>query len=235
VEMKKRDPKFQEKTTDSIFSEGFSVYDMGISYPLSFKGVKYYKDLYKNVSVYPSLSYRYFLGGKNIAFGFGFHIAFYSDIGYTAVANQRGKAEGSLETSSQRTQLSVLPYQFLFLFHLSPVADKVVFDAWAGYQELYWEEVRSVAQSEEESISYLNKGWNSHVVVGASIGIRINDLDQESSLSLSKSMSIDNIFFAPFYEIAFPLKFKKLLGNRKISKSDFRHMRVGVKIVFETS
>ena len=234
VEIEKTDSTIDDNAANSIFTDSFSTYELGLSYPLSFKAIKYFKDLYKNFSISPSFSYRYLLGNKHIAFGIGAQIAFYSDIGYTAQTGQRGKAEGSLELSSQRTKLSLLPYQFVFVLHLSPVEDTVVFDIWSGYQELYWEEVRSVEQA-EDSISYLNKGWNSHIVLGASIGIRINDLDQESSLSLSNSMNIENIFFTPFYEMDVPLKQKKLIGNRIVSNLDFKHTRVGFKIVFETS
>ena len=232
--------KIPEKKIYESPSTASSFYNFSINYPLNFKKTKYYHELYERILPFPSIGYNHLFLGKEIALGIGFNIAFYSRSGYTAKEGQVGKHENTISRGLQKTNLSLLPYQVLLLLHISPFKDRVVFDIWAGYQELYWEESRTIpdlssSSTTQEVQSYVNTGWNGHIVVGASLRFLIDFMSKRISSSLERTMKIGNIYLAPFYERSFELNTNELWGKRKISKTKFTYQKAGLAFIFETT
>lgn len=206
-------------------------------------GLKFYHELYGNPSVYPSFVADWFAWDWYATLGLSFRMGFYSADGYTA-KEVPGKAIKDIEASDIEkdkngpASLTLIPLQIALTAEMTPFAKKwVVLDGWVGVERLYWQVVRTTksksstalietAADSDDGDALTNKGWKNASVLGGSVNILLNGIDESSAASMRGSMGLGYIYLSPFIEIV-----------RTTSKDgiSFGRSSIGVGFTFEST
>lgn len=125
-------------TTDDDYGPGYKL-QVGFAKP-TFDKLKYYNLLYGKTNISPSFAITYkFLDFGTFALGGGVKFSYYTAEGKTASLG----SDGEPVPTTSKTSLTTVPYQFFISAQVVPFSSRfLVFDAWAGYEELYYEETR---------------------------------------------------------------------------------------------
>lgn len=224
---------------DPSDNNGYKI-DISISRP-DFSEAEFYEELYGSNSLTPSVGLTYnFLNTSHLNFGLGLKLSYYRDDGFVS----QGDAD-NFRVGDQGTDFVFVPYQFFARLQISPFRGRyVVFDLWAGYEELYFEELRNevnVAVSTdtnsltaESADLYLNSGWHMGYTVGAGVSILLNALDEESVNAAYRDLGVRYIYVMPFFEMVFRLGGDKTWISRRDNTSvDLGRTSFGLAFVFE--
>ncbi len=258
-------PNATNETTASDANDDYGAGGYKIQLALgkpTFNKLKYYKLLYGETNVYPSFSTSYkFLNFSGFSLGAGLRLSYYTANGKTATIGSDGEPTPTLSKSN----LTIVPYQFFVSAQISPFSSRfLVLDAWAGYEELYYEETRlnkntttttttttpattttpsttpsttttSTANTDTAQKNEINSGWNKSFTYGLALNILLNPLDGSASHNLKHTMGLRFIYLAPYMEVTTALNGGKLFINqRSASVVDFSRMSFGILFMFET-
>lgn len=208
----------------------------------------HYQDLYGSTNLSPALDVMYKIySSPYFNIGTGCKLGMYSAEGN--VAASRPANDDPVSKGEQKTDFSMSPYQFFVRAQLSPFSARyVVLDLWAGYEELYFEEVRndSLTNSTQTNSSnkasptsqklYLNSGWSKSVVYGIGLNFLLNFFEETAVNSANRSFGIRYIYVTPYMEIVTSIKGGKNFISQKQSeeKIDFSRTNFGLSFVFES-
>ena len=202
--------------------------------------LKFYKELYGAYSVLPMIGVdRVFISAGPITFGWGMKLGYYSDRGNTAKkVNVDNPQASEIKKEAGGSVLTLIPIQLLLNVQLSPFArEHVTFDFWGGFEDLIFEEFRTLddeGSASESNKTPLNSGGHNNLVFGLGISASLNSIFGEPSRAV-KFLGITNQFISFFAEFAAkPEGEKRLPGNTEASKPDFSRNSVGVSFVFAT-
>ncbi|MFK7873944.1 MAG: hypothetical protein AB8C84_12395 [Oligoflexales bacterium] len=175
---------------------------------------------------------------------YGFSMGYNSTRGRTAQWAQSGAqnreiTEAScddLELTDEESQFVFLPLSLHVGARFSPFEQRFVgVSAWLGYEEVYYQEVRSPLEDESEGTPSINTGWSGGMKLGMSVDFLINFLDQKSLYALHHTTDFRRIYFSVFSEFTTDLGQERLfLTARKKSAVNFARQTYGVSFVFET-
>ncbi len=203
---------------DIIFGE----YRLRLGYvrPTFSDELKHYETLYGRPSGYPEFSADWYGWDWYVTFGVHLGVGYYTDEGHAGrikAGVTKSKADLTADDIEKDTNgpttLTLLPFKGCLTATLTPFPAKwLVLDGWAGYERLYFQEVRASASgssakavlataADESSNDILtNKGWRNSLVVGARLNIPINGLDQTTAASMRGPMGIGSIYLSPYVE-----------------------------------
>ena len=214
------------------------AFNLGLSLPNFKDGVKHLDKMYGKPSYSPVLKVMYFFDYGFVSLAPGFSISWYGDSGKVVKKDGEGiPSDDNITLGNQKINLSLLPYNFSLNFELHPFGKNYfVINSWIGYEELYWEETRTVSNTSdsENTKVFLNKGWNSSWLWGASVNFRIDNLDEKSSRSMKKSFGISKVSLVPYFEQTINRKSSKLIFNRSVSNLNFARNIIGIAFQFDT-
>lgn len=231
------------KASAYINDEGY-IFHLSLSKPL-FTQLDYFDETYGTSSVFPSLAVTYKLVNVPYAtLGLGFKLSYYTDQGTTLI---KTKAGDYVSNDDARTAMKLLPYQFYLLAQFSPFHQRyIVLDAWVGYEELYYEEVR-VNESDSSSSSSssssdtdttpndINSGWNKSITYGLSLHFLLNQFDDQSARALEKTTGLRFIYMGPSIEYVQALSGgRTFISQKNVSPVDFSRVTYSLVFAFET-
>ena len=220
---------------------------------ITFPEVKYFEAFYEPAKSFLIGTDFNLLSSYFLTLGVGAELEYFSTTG------QQKKLAGvslddentKLESTPGALKLTLLPYKFNVTASLRPFGPNSIisFDVWGGYQELYFEELRTydnnslnVASRSKQSIpdstnakQYVNKGWNTFLGLGASINLLLNPLDEKSTRSLERTMGFKYIYLSPFYEQTQKLDQTAFIAQQKSSQISFAHENIGLAFTFLSS
>jgi hypothetical protein len=127
-----------------------------------FDELEFYDDLYGDEKAYPQFQADWFAWDWYATLGLSFRFAYYSAEGHAAKANKPkdqvvesdfdGAEPPAKRDKAGPTTLTLVPLQLLGAAQFTPFDRKwMVVDAYAGLEYLYWQEVRTKAQSSTSS------------------------------------------------------------------------------------
>lgn len=230
-----------------------------------FDELEFYDDLYGDEKAYPQFQADWFAWDWYATLGLSFRFAYYSAEGHAAKANKpkdqvvesdfEGAEPPAKPDKAGPTTLTLVPLQLLGAAQFTPFDRKwIVVDAYAGLEYLYWQEVRTKAQSSTSSTAtgssgtgtdtgtssaaamllaesegddddgYTNTGFKTASVFGVGLNILLNGLDERSVASMRGSMGLGYVYLSPFIEVV-----KQLDGGASFSRSV-----IGVGFTFES-
>ncbi|MCX6109711.1 MAG: hypothetical protein NTZ90_08945 [Proteobacteria bacterium] len=236
----------------------FGAYRIRLSYaiPKFNDGLKGYKTAYGSPSGYPELGADWFAWDWYATLGIGLRGGYYSVNGHAYQRND-GVTKTDPKTFNESdlhidpngpTSLTLVPLKLLATAEMTPFRRKwVVLDGWAGYERMYFQEVRKVvagttatstptttpttttgsgATAAPVDTALVNRGWINSTVVGAAVNILLNPIDQESSYAAHTGMGIGSIYLTGYAE-----------WIRAINRSTLSFGRTvyGIAFTFETS
>jgi hypothetical protein len=180
-----------------------------------------YEEHYSASSWMPTLGVDYFAFDWYATLGLAFRFGYYKDSGY-ALKTENGE---SVKDKSTKTELTLVPLQVAAAAEISPFSQKwIVLSGWAGYEYLYFQEVRkgedsatpAATDSEEETSSglFTTSGWRQGTVLGAAASFRIDWADGQASGSLS-TISMRDMYLTPFIEVVTSSDNERLNFERK--------------------
>ena len=198
---------------------------------------------------------RYLLSTEYISFGIGGKIEYYSNKGQqqkiVADVDIENLESSHLEEAPGNVILTLVPYSFSVTTSIHPFGHNswVTFDLWAGYQELYFQEVRSYSSSSQSlilkqateikakpsrssSINFINKGWNSNSIIGISVNFLLNPFDYRSVRAMYKTIGISHIYLSPFYEQSQKFSDKLYLAQKDSNNISFNGKKFGLSFTF---
>ncbi len=218
---------------------------LGLKKP-NFSKLDFYSKFYGQPKWQPTLGVnKYYFDFSALKLGLGFTLNLYNTSG-----TQQKLAEGKEQataTESDYTPVSGAPLKLALLSYAISLEARLGvpgfrylnLDLQAGYQELYFEEVRVIEQDSSDTTTdaakpFVNRGWNSGLVMGAGLNILLNSLDEGAGKSLNRSLGFSNIYLSPFIRVAQKLS-NKLPAGRMSKKADFTSGNaVGIAFVFES-
>lgn len=211
-----------------------------ISYSKSdWAGLDHYDDLYNASSWYPSLGVeKNFISlSSYLSLGGELRFSYYTDTGSTGKKSPGDPQPSSSDVLTQDNgslSLVIVPYNLLVHLNISPSISKyATFDAWFGYEELYFQEQR-VSKNNQSEQAITNTGWHSGFVTGFSANILLDHLDVMSVGSLKRSLNIEHVFVAPYVEVVSATKNNMYISGKKASVAEFNRTNMGITFVFET-
>lgn len=187
--------------------------------------LKFFDKLYGDEKLFPQFSVDWFPWDWYATVGLTFRFAYYTQDGYAAKSTS-GKTKQDLTPADVEkdlngpTSMTLIPIQAALAGEFTPFSGKwVVFDAWIGIEELYFQEVRTVADVKTTSAtsttghialagtadsedSLTNKGWKTGTTLGVSANILLNPLDERSAYSMRNTMGIGSVYASPYMEYA---------------------------------
>lgn len=215
---------------------------------------KYYKKLYSNTNSF------YFLQFEQKVFhhpffslGVGGKLSFYQDSGKQVEAKSGGTEPEDLTfpNSGGGLSLTLIPYQVQLLFQFSPLGESSFFniDVWGGYEELYFQEVRTQAggsdassaallaaaafnQESTSSKSLISTGWNAGFSYGIALNLRLTALDEKSVRSMSKTLGFRSVYLSPFLEKVQSAGNRVHIAGKKASEVKFFRTSMGIGLTF---
>lgn len=230
-----------------------------------FDELEFYDDLYGDEKAYPQFQADWFAWDWYATLGLSFRFAYYSAEGHAAKANKPkdqvvesdfdGAEPPAKPDEAGPTTLTLVPLQLLGAAQFTPFDRKwIVVDAYAGLEYLYWQEVRTKAQSStpspttgtgtgtggtgsspaaamllaetegDDDDGYTNTGFKTASVFGVGLNILLNGLDERSVASMRGSMGLGYVYLSPFIEVV------RQLGDG----ASFSRSVVGVGFTFES-
>ncbi|MBI2602930.1 MAG: hypothetical protein HYW48_07735 [Deltaproteobacteria bacterium] len=204
----------------------------------TFTKMQYYDELFGSTEYLPTFGFAYkFLGIPMAQIGAGFKMSVYSANGNQAL--KKGTSPVTIEKATGQSRLTVLPYQIFLIGQVSPFYKRyIVFDVWAGYEELYFEDVRLPAAGEVESSDrrkVVTSGWDRSMTYGVSANFLLNPLEERAVQNLYNSMGFRFIYFGPFIEFVSSLgEGKGFLNQQQTTPVDFSRQTFGITFMFET-
>ena len=231
-------PTTERKSGSRVF--GRYRIRVGAANPTFTENLKYYKELYGSPSVYPVFGADWFAWDWYITFGISLKTGFYTADG-RAVKPTGSRSDISPDNltkdTTSSTVLTLIPTQLALAAEFTPFPQKwLVVDGWYGAERLYFQEVRSGAQTKtgQSLLSPLavgstddaltNKGFKSSMVSGVAVNILLNALDEQSSQSMRGSMGLASIYLSPYVEFV----------RQSSSGVDFSRVNRGITFTFET-
>ena len=224
----------------------FGAYRVRLSYaiPKFNGGLKSYKTAYGSANGYPEIGADWFAWDWYATLGFGLRAGYYTANGHALQVNEGvdkpdpktlGDSDVHIDPNGP-TALTLLPLKLLATAELTPFHRKwVVLDGWAGYERLYFQEVRKVPVAATNTgttaaapvdMALVNRGWLNSTVVGAAINVLLNPLDQASSYAAHTGMGIGAIYLTGYSEWIRALDRNRLSFGRTV---------FGIAFTFETS
>jgi len=251
-ETKAEAPPQPALTATAPSNELFGQYRIrvGMARPNFNDGLKFYDKLYGDEKWYPTFGVDWFPWDYYVTAGLSFRFGFYTADGHAAKTTS-GKPKEDLteddiiKDDNGPTSLTLIPLQVALTTEFTPFSRKfVVIDAWLGFEQIYYQEVRtadtgtksttpstttSFALAEPAAASddtLTNKGWKTATTLGVSANILLNALDDESVRSMRGTMGLGYVYLSPFLEIA-----------RTLSKegASFGRTSLGVGFTFESA
>lgn len=223
---------------------------VGMARPNFNDGLKFYDKLYGDEKWYPTFGVDWYPWDYYVTAGLSFRFGLYTADGHAAKSTS-GKPKEDLteddiiKDENGPTSLTLIPLQIALTTEFTPFSRKfVVIDAWLGFEQIYYQEVRtadtgtkSTTPSTSTSFSLAepaaasddtltNKGWKTATTLGVSANILLNALDDESVRSMRGTMGLGYVYLSPFLEIA-----------RTLSKegASFGRTSLGVGFTFESA
>jgi len=207
-------------------------------------GLKFYDTLYGKSSLMPMLAGDWFAWDWYVTFGLSFRLNYYYDRGNAARATGIDRSSVTADQltidDNQKTTLTLVPLQLLATAQFTPFSRKwIVLDGWAGLERTYFRESRvpkedttkkktalasAAGDSSEKTLT--NRGFRSASVVGASVNILLNWLDDQSARSMESAMGLRYVYVSPFMEIV------RTLEDSGVS---FGRSSAGVAFTFESA
>ncbi len=225
----------------SLFDLDEYAVSLSVARP-SFQNLNYYSDFYGSPNFFPSLNVTYklfHLPYSNI--GFGGKFSYYTANGRPLRKNSSGDFFAD-DTSS--LTLKILPYEVYAMASIRPFKSRyVTLDVWAGYEELFYEEVRlqnvstTTAKSNSTNVqsqNEVNDGWNKSLTYGLSLNFLINQFDYQSAKALEKGMGLGYIFIGPFVEFSKTIGGRLFISQQTPSVVEFSRTTYGLLFMFET-
>lgn len=201
--------------------------------------LKFYHQLYGNEHWYPQIQGDWFAWDWYATLGLSFRMGYYLAEGHAAQSTRAkpdiaeadfgGDGAAVQKDRAGPTTLTLVPLQMLLAAQFTPFSQKwLVLDGFAGFEYLYWQEVRTQPKSaqaglrpaprlsrpyfgadviaatkasEDTSDGYTNKGYKRSIVVGWGLNIAVNALDERSVASMRASMGLGNVYVTPFMEM----------------------------------
>ena len=224
----------------------FGAYRVRLSYaiPKFNGGLKSYKTAYGNANGYPEIGADWFAWDWYASLGVGLRAGYYTANGHALQVNDgvnktdpKTLGDGDVHIDPNGpTALTLLPLKLLATAELTPFRRKwVVVDGWAGYERLYFQEVRKVPVAATNTgttaaapvdMALVNRGWLNATVVGAAVNVLLNPIDQASSYSAHTGMGIGSIYLTGYSEWIRALDRNRLSFGRTV---------FGIAFTFETS
>lgn len=181
---------------------------IGFEKPTFDSQLKYYEDLYGTPPTYPVFKVDWYFAG--IPVGFGFSGGYYHDSGVAAA--QSSPADGKFEEDeldeNQELSLTLIPLQFKATGYIPLLSSFLSLDLWGGVEFLHVQEARHTkveSSGGSTQKTFVNRGTNQNIVLGAGLNIRIDQLDRYSRQSLD-FMGIKAIYMTPYFEVVTPSK-----------------------------
>jgi hypothetical protein len=212
-----------------------------------FTNLNYYSDIYGSTSFYPSFSVGYkMIHIPWVTLSLGGKFSYYKTQGHALDKTSTGEYVSDPEAPIAMT---LIPYQFFAELLIYPFDRKYVgLSAWAGYEELYFEENRnlvstadatstsnSTATTDKSRVNEINSGWNKSVTFGFSFNLLVNYLEEQSAKALLNTTGLRFIYVAPFMEVSKSLGQGRLfLNQQKASPADYSRTSYGIIFMFET-
>lgn len=231
--------EMQENTDHQKKSKSYNV-RLSLAKPLF--NLTYHATLYGDSRFFPTVATEWMLKRSSwMDLGLAFRFGYYNSGGFAAAKPKMNHpSESELVQDSDKTSLTLVPLDISCVarFDLASIS-YLAFSAWAGYQNMYYQEVRtsqnattSTSSSDDtSSASYqVSKGWNGSLVFGGSLDLMISQLAPRNRPSL-RSMGFGRVFVSPYLEVVSMLGSFSLLG--KAGKTDFSRSSIGVAFLFE--
>ena len=200
--------------------------------------LKYYEKLYGEPEFYPTLSSDWMFLRSTVSLGLRFKIGYFDTNGNAAKSPQvDSPSEDELTKDIDKTSLTMLPLDMALVSRVGIGASRiVVLSGWVGYQDTYYQEVRSNAVTDEaesntsdDTDRTLTSGWNGGLILGLGADIKISQFGSANASSL-RSLGIGAIYVTPYVEIVQVLG-ASLLGSA--GKTDFSRSALGIGFLFE--
>lgn len=224
--------------------------------------LKFYDQLYGSANWYPQIQGDWFAWDWYATLGLSFRLGYYVDEGYAAQATKAkseiveadfgGNGAAVQKDPAGPTTLTLVPLQMLLAAQFTLFNQKwLVLDGFAGFEYLYWQEVRTQPKNALSAISsssrlrrpkfgsgllaatktsddttdgYTNSGYKRAIVVGWGLNIALNSLDERTVASMQGSMGLGAVYLTPFVEMV-----------RQIDKGvSFSRSIYGVGFTFES-
>lgn len=218
---------------------------VGISKP-TFKEseLKYYKQLYGNPKGFPQISVDWFPLDWYATLGLNLRFGYYTADGHASTVPKGQTAPNGSQVAQDpngETTLTLIPLGIGFSAEFTPFDKKwIVLDTWIGYESLYFQEVRTsseaatsspttntpTATADAKDEALVNKGKRDEMVIGASVNILLNALDEQSALSSRGTLGIESVYMSPYFQIVNTLKEKG---------ASFSRTEIGLGFTFETA
>ena len=138
--------------------------------------------------------------------------------------------------SDEISKLTMIPLGVHTGVRFSPFDRRYIgLSAWLGYEEMYFQEVRSPGEESSSGTPSINTGWVGAMKAGASVDFLINFLDQKTASALGYTTDFRFIYVSLFSEIHTDLGSDRLLiTTRKNSPVSFARQTYGLSFIFET-
>ncbi len=232
------------------WGSGGYEFSIGLSKP-TFSKINHYSELFGQTSYYPSFAATYKLVYMPyMTLGVGFKFSYYTDQGRPARVRDDGEIYPDERAESN---LTLVPYQIFLSGQMTPFNSRyVVLNAWLGYEELYYEDVRmnktqsattttttttanTSTTTTEATQNEINSGWNKSLTFGVAVNFLLNPFDENSASSLRQSTGLRFIYVAPFAEFTSTLSGGRTFITQQLtSPVDFARTSYGVLFMFET-
>lgn len=214
--------------------------------------LKYYEEFYGSTKPFFSLFLsRDYFRSEALSLGWGVQFGYYKASG-NQMQTPKVSEPDTLDKAEGKTSLTLIPYQLLLTAGYRPMGKHswLSLEAWLGYEELYFQEVRSeggttgsgsikgTSSKKDDTSSQkraINSGWHNGVVVGASANFLLNSLDEKNSRSLKRGVGFGGIYLSPFYEMVLDMGSRVYIAGKESSKVTFARQTFGLAFTFTTS
>jgi hypothetical protein len=212
---------------------------LGLTRPLQYPKLAYYKKLYGEPTVQPLFIIEsLYVSNRYIQLGLGLGLNYLIANGKAGRLVSSGKSisvDNVKSDDNSPIRMSALTYRVFASATLYPFPNAGIgLGLWGGIEETYFGEARSnLDPANLEHIPVGRTGYAQGMVVGASLPIRIAGMGSHAIASMD-IMRGHGIYVAPFYEVISHQDRKMLLLLRKTdSGMDFSRQSVGVFFMFE--